>query len=168
MSEVRCLECKGRIGWLQRRRGSSFCSPSHESDYHDRQLALDRLAGRVRGSFGEAPPPMSAPATSAPTPVSVIARDWCRELLERSRLAASRLRTGRLRRWAHWFPGTAAGVVLVALAVTSGHVLSPGKKASGWVVVHLPDPPGYQEWLPDRPEVAALALASTAETARDN
>lgn len=168
MSEVRCLECKGRIGWLQRRRGSSFCSQSHESDYRDRQLALDRLAGRVRGSFGQAAPPMSAPAGSTPMPVSVIARDWCREILERARLTASRKRTGWLRKWAHWLPGTAAGVVLVALAVMSGHALSPEKKAPGWVVVHLPDPPGYQELLPDRPQVAALALASAAETATNN
>jgi len=166
MPDVRCLKCKGRIGWLQRRRGSSFCSPRHESDYHDRQLALDRLAGRVRGSFGETVAPVLAPST--PKLITVIVREWRREVLEGVHLMTSRIFTGRPRKWAHWLPGAAAGVVLVALAVTSGRPLSPERNAPEWVVVNLPDPPGYQESLPERPEMAALAFASAEGAAADN
>jgi hypothetical protein len=75
---------------------------------------------------------------------------------------------GRPRKWTRWFPGAAAGAVLVVLAVASGHARSPGRNAPVWIVVNLPDPPGYQESLPNRPQIAAATLASPEETTADN
>ena len=121
---VRCHWCGDSIAWLRLLRGRPFCSDEHqrmEQSRHE-QMALDRLHWRAAPANRVAVSPAPPPRRSAKKKFSRKSLAWLTVCL-----------------------------LLPVIAGFARHTLSAARERTRWVVYHLPDPPGYQESLPNRP-----------------